>query len=107
MLESSTADHNAGCGIEARGPRSRVTIRGDSGKETITRTINRRSKFATRTRVQRDTATSFQNGESNVREDGGGRIVFVGGVEIGVEKGGCEVEGGAESGGEEKAGARV
>lgn len=99
MRAGSRADHNVGCGVEARGRSSRITIHGDNGHVTsVTRTIDRRSRFATRTRVLRDTATSFQNGETNVREEGGGRVVFVGGREEGGEECGeeCGEEGGEE-----------
>jgi hypothetical protein len=92
MREGSRADHNVGCGVEARGRSSRITIHGDTGQVTsVTRTIDRRSRFATRTRVLRDTATSFQNGERNVREEDGGRVVFMGDREEGSAEGSEDV----------------
>ena len=75
MLAKCRSSHNFGCGVEARRG-ARIIIKGDDGHETITRRIDRHSKFATRTRVMRNTLTSFQNESWNVREEAGGQVLF-------------------------------
>ena len=75
MSEGCRAHHNAH-GLEVRGSNSRIAVRGDDGKETVSKSIDRQSRFVTRTRVIRSTATSFSNKDRNVLEKGGGRVVF-------------------------------